>query len=333
MNCFQHGKTGFRLAALVIAFLAFATITQAGVIRVGRFAGEFLDMGGGARSLAMGGTGVALPNQATSGYHNPARLAGIARTAAEFMHASYFDNTYSYDFLGLTRPLSDETGLGVTVLYARVGDIPLTSLQDPSRPLGDDNRVVARDMTSDNELAAMASLGARGPWGWSWGGTAKLLYKGVAGKSAYGIGFDVGMAKELGKNLAVGAAIRDLTGSALAWTTGRTEIIPPSILLGGAWSAQLPSLRAQLRIAADLFGRFESRGEAEVIHAGALSVEPRVGAEYIISKVLALRGGLLGDNITAGAGISISSVTLDYAFQPHEELGNTHRVSLGLSWK
>jgi hypothetical protein len=49
--------------------------------------------------------------------------------------------------------------------------------------------------------------------------------------------------------------------------------------------------------------------------------------------VLALRGGLLGDNITAGAGISISSVTLDYAFQPHEELGNTHRVSLGLSWK
>jgi hypothetical protein len=84
---------------------------------------------------------------------------------------------------------------------------------------------------------------------------------------------------------------------------------------------------------ADLLGRFESRGEAEVIDAGALSIEPRVGVEYLISKVVALRGGLMGDNITAGAGISVSSVTLDYAFQPHEELGNTHRVSIGLKWK
>jgi len=82
-----------------------------------------------------------------------------------------------------------------------------------------------------------------------------------------------------------------------------------------------------------LGGRFESRGEAEVIHAGVLSVDPHVGAEYVISEVLALRAGMLGENITAGAGISVSSVHLDYAFQAHEELGNTHRVSLGLSWK
>jgi hypothetical protein len=160
-----------------------------------------------------------------------------------------------------------------------------------------------------------------------------LLYKGVAEKSAYGVGFDVGAARELGQHASIGFAVRDLTGSALAWTTGRTEIIPPSILAGGSWETALPSLRADVRIMADLLGRFESRGEAEVIDAGALSIEPRVGVEYLISKVVALRGGLMGDNITAGAGISVSSVTLDYAFQPHEELGNTHRVSIGLKWK
>ncbi|MFH1010749.1 MAG: PorV/PorQ family protein [bacterium] len=329
-----HRIFGFkRAAALLAASLVFVGISQAGAVRIGRFAGEFLDMGAGARALAMGGTGVALPSEATSGYHNPARLGRIERNSAEFMHASYFDNTYSYDYLGLAKPLGDKAGLGATILYARVGDIPLTALQDASRPLGDDNRVLVRDMTSDNELALMVSAGTRGPWGWSWGGSAKLLYKGVAGKSAYGIGFDLALAREFGRHVAVGLALRDVTGSALAWTTGRTEIIAPSVIAGGAWSAELPSLRADLRIMADFRGRFESRGEAEVIHAGALSVEPRFGAEYLISKVLALRGGLMGENITAGAGLSVSSVTLDYAFQPHEELGNTHRVSLGLSWK
>ncbi|MBM3324930.1 MAG: PorV/PorQ family protein [Calditrichaeota bacterium] len=326
--------SGFKHATALFAVLfVFAEFVEAGVTRIGRFAGEFLDMGAGARALAMGGTGVAICSEATSGYHNPARLSGIAQNAAEFMHASYFENTYTYDFLGFARPLHKETGLGATILYARVGDIPLTSLQDPSRPLGDDNRVVVRDMTSNNELALMVSAGTRGPWGWSWGGTAKLLYKGVAGKSAYGIGFDIALARTLGRGVAVGFALRDATGSALAWTTGRTEIIAPSIIAGGAWSAELPSLHADLCVMADFRGRFESRAEAEVIHTGALSVEPRFGAEYLISKVLALRGGLMGDNITAGAGLSVSSVTLDYAFQPHEELGNTHRVSLGLSWK
>lgn len=321
-----------KLCLGLLTLFAIAEFGDAGVVTVGRFAGEFLELGAGARSLAMGGAAVASPSKATAAYHNPARLSYARHNAAEFMHASYFDNLYTYDFLGFAKSLRAGTGAGITILYARVTDIPLTTLQDPARSLGDDNRVLVRKMSSDNELALMASLGTPGRWGWKWGGTAKLLYKGVAGKSAYGVGFDLGLAREFA-SLAIGLAIRDLTGSALVWTTGRTELIPPSVILGGAWSAKLPSLHAQLRVMADFSSRFESRGQAEAIHTGALSIDPRLGAEYIISDVLALRAGLLGENVTAGAGISVSPVTLDYAFQAHEELGNTHRVSLGLGWK
>ncbi len=309
-----------------------AGFANAGAITVGRFAGEFLDLGAGARSLAMGGTGVTVSSIQTSGYHNPARLAYARKHAAELMHASYFDNLYTYDFLGFAKPIRKGASAGITLLYARVGDIPLTALQNPSQPLGDDNRVRVTDMTSSNELALMGSIGAPGPWGWKWGGTAKLLMKSVAGKSAYGIGFDVGLAREF-SHVALGVVLRDVTGSALVWTTGRTEIIPPSVAFGGAWGTKIPNLHARARIVAEAVGRFEDRGDAEAINAGILSLDPRLGAEYIISEVLALRGGLLGKNVTAGAGILVSSVTLDYAFQAHEELGNTHRVSLGLSWK
>jgi len=332
MNLFPWSTTK-QIAAVILSLSIVAGAAHAGVTVVGRYAGEFLDLGAGARSLAMGGTGAAFPNEATAGYHNPARLAWSRRNAAEFMHASYFDNSYSYDFLGFARPFKNKAAIGITILYARVGDIPLTALKYPARPLDEYNRVVIRKMSSDNELALVMSAGMPFRWGWKWGGSVKFLYKGVAEKSAYGVGFDVGLARELGRHAAVGFSVRDLTGSALAWTTGRTEIIPPSILAGGSWGMGLPSLRADLRVMADLLGRFESRGEAEVIDAGVLSIEPRMGIEYLISKVLAFRGGLLGDKITAGAGLFVSSVTLDYAFQPHEELGNTHRVSIGLSWK
>ncbi len=323
-----------RMQSLIFALAFFCSFNfaNAGAIKIGRFAGEFLDLGAGARSLAMGGTGVTVSSMQTSGYHNPARLAYAQRHAAELMHASYFDNLYTYDYLGLAKPLREGTSAGVTLLYARVGDIPLTALQDPSLPLGDDNRVRVTDMTSSNELALMGSLGAPGPWGWKWGGTAKLLMKSVAGKSAYGIGFDAGVAREFSR-VALGITLRDLTGSALVWSTGRTEIIAPSLAFGGAWGTKIPNLHAEARIVAEAVGRFEDRGDAEAIDAGILSLDPRLGAEYIISEVLALRGGLLGKNITAGAGILVSSVTLDYAFQAHEELGNTHRVSLGLNWK
>ena len=39
------------------------------------YAGEFLAVGAGARGLALGGAYVALTNDATSGYWNPAALA------------------------------------------------------------------------------------------------------------------------------------------------------------------------------------------------------------------------------------------------------------------
>jgi len=64
-----------------------------------------------------------------------------------------------------------------------------------------------------------------------------------------------------------------------------------------------------------------------------------VGAEYWLKNVLALRsgyrfgydtsslGGIVG--LGVGAGVKIWGVTLDYAFVPFGDLGDTHRVSFG----
>jgi hypothetical protein len=208
----------------------------------------------------------------------------------------------------------------------------MTRLSDPNQPLSDDNRVVVAKETGDHEIALMAGAARRLKSGWRGGATAKLLYKSVAGESAFGLGFDVGVSKKLPHGFALGMVARDLTTSVLAWTTGRTEAILPSLAAGGAWSAELRSLNAQISLAADLDGHFESRGAAEQVEAGPLTVEPRIGLEYLIARTVALRGGLNGNTLTAGAGLCFRWLSVHAAFQDHADLGLTHRLSLAVDW-
>ena len=212
----------------------------------GRYAGEFLSLGAGARALAMGGASVAQPTPSSSVYYNPSTLADMEKRHAEFMHASQFENLYTYDYLSFAGRLPGGQAGGLTLLYTRVGGIPMTQLADPNQPLSDNNRVLVTKETGDHELALMAGVARRMKFGWRAGATAKLLYKSVADESAVGVGFDLGLSKTLPHRFAVGMVARDLTTSILAWSTGRTEAILPSVAIGGAWSAELRGLNAAI---------------------------------------------------------------------------------------
>jgi hypothetical protein len=322
---------GWRFAArfgllLVVGSQAHAQFT------IGRYSDVFLAHGAGARALAMGSAATADPSPATAGYYNPSALAGTERQSLEFMHASEFENLYTYDFLSYARPLRGNSVGSVSVLYQRVNDIPLTRLDDPARPLGDDNRVLVDTETGDHEIAILGACGKEWKHGWKMGAAGKLLVKSLAGESAYGLGFDLGLSRAVSPNVKLGIAAHDITTSVLAWSTGRTESIVPSLVLGGNYRFDFHAANAAVTVAADLENRFESRGQAAVVDAGPLSVDPHVGLEYLISNTVALRGGVNADKLTYGAGLKFSSLQVDAAFQNHDELGLTHRISAAVSW-
>ena len=56
-----------------------------------------------------------------------------------------------------------------------------------------------------------------------------------------------------------------------------------------------------------------------------------LGTEITIRKTLSLRLGSDIGYFTAGAGICLPRLDVDYAFFSHDELGKTHRVSLRIS--
>src|SRR5438128_5436053 len=93
-----------------------------------KYSNEFLNIGAGARGLAMGSAQVASVNDGSSGYWNPAGLVNIKdEPQLNLMHAEYFAGIGKYDYASLALPLKDKKRvLGLSLLRFAVDDIPNT---------------------------------------------------------------------------------------------------------------------------------------------------------------------------------------------------------------
>src|SRR4051812_28870828 len=93
-----------------------------------KYSNEFLNIGAGARGLAMGGAQVASVEDGTAGYWNPAGLVGVKDIPSlHVMHAEYFAGIGKYDYASLAVPLADKKRVvGLSILRFAVDDIPNT---------------------------------------------------------------------------------------------------------------------------------------------------------------------------------------------------------------
>ena len=107
-----------------------------------KYSNEFLNIGAGARGLAMGSAQVASVSDGTAGYWNPAALVHVKDQAqVNIMHAEYFAGIGKYDFANVAIPLSDgKRTIGLSVLRFAVDDIPNTVfLVEPDGSINFDN--------------------------------------------------------------------------------------------------------------------------------------------------------------------------------------------------
>src|SRR5678810_456488 len=117
-------KTCGRLTLLMLL----TCCTLCGFTQFRKYSNEFLNIGAGARGLAMGGAQVASVKDGTAGYWNPAGLTGIQNyPSINLMHASYFSNIAKYDYGSVAIPVSENNRtLGLSILRFAVDDIPNT---------------------------------------------------------------------------------------------------------------------------------------------------------------------------------------------------------------
>jgi hypothetical protein len=301
-----------------------------------KYAGEFLSIGVGGRPLGMGGAFVALANDVTAGYWNPALLSKINYPQFSLMHDARFGNLVNYNYGAVGFPFGKNASLGISMIVMGVDDIPDTrnalidlngnGILDPGERL-DPSKITSFN-TSD--YAFYLTYAKRHSDNFSYGANLKIIRRNIAEESAWGLGFDVGASYTLMNRILLGANLQDITTTYLTWTTGKKEVITPTAKLGAGYMINL--WKGVLTPAMDFDVRFEHRQSSANAYIGPVSFDMHAGAEYTYNNLFSIRGGYndIG-NLTLGAGIKLPKINIDYSFvkfDGDENLGNTHRISL-----
>ncbi len=303
-----------RFFVLMMILISFST-TYAG-----KYAAEFLTTGIGARALAMGGAFVAVADDASATYWNPAGLIRLQQRELHFMHASRFSDMVQTDVFNFVYP-GRTFALGLNYLRLGVDNIPYTQKLDVN------GRPLIEKYISDTEEAVFLSFGAQVKPKLSLGGNIKAVHQKVGDQASFGFGFDFGAFYQLNSNFTVGAIIQDISGTHVYWDSGHRDTKTPDFKYGAAYKKSFLFLRSQLLFSVQQNIRFEGRSRnSQVAFGDVANSDFQVGAEYKALDSIALRLGSNAGELTAGAGFVFKFLQIDYAFMSYE-LGNAHRVS------
>lgn len=319
--------------ALAVCSASSVALSETGVAK---YAGDFMSLGVGGRALGLGGAFVALANDVTAGYWNPAGLSQINYPQFALMHDEQFGNLVNYDYGAVAIPFGSNASLGFSVIRLGVDDIANTqgALIDlnGNGVLDEGERLDESKITYFNaaDWAFYFTYSKKHSDEFSYGANVKIIRRELASASATGIGIDIGLWYTPFENVQLGANLQDITTTFLAWTTGRNELISPTMKIGSAYF--IDAFGGRFAPAVDFDIRFENRRYASTANLGPVSFDVHSGVEYQFRKLIALRVGYSDvKQLTMGAGVRLPKLNIDYSFAKFDavnQLGNTHRISL-----
>lgn len=269
----------------------------------GATGGNFLLMGGGARPLAMGEAYVALADDASSVFWNPAGLARMNFPELQYMYNEWFIDI-KHQYFGFAYPTENGTFAGSYSLLDS-GDIQGYDASGSREAVfkAQDNSMI---FSWGRKLSERLSVGVN----------LKTLSESLENYQATSTALDAGLLFDLTPKLRFGAAVQNI-GTALKFITEESP---------------LPlTYRVGLGMRNRFFGSdVMSLGIDYVNNSNASTIN--AGGEYLFRDLLALRVGALKGALRAGVGLKTSNYALDYAYLSHSDLGATHQVSVSYSF-
>ncbi len=315
---------------------------------VRKYSNEFLQIGVGARGLAMSNAQVATTSDVYSNYYNPAGLVNITNTfQVGIMHSEYFAGIAKYDHVTLAVPVQqNKRVIGFSFTRFGIDNIPNTLFLVQPDGSVDYTKITsfsAADYAFQLHYAQVLPVK-----GLSIGGSAKIIYRQI-GKfaKAFGFGVDLGLQYRI-KNWYIGLMARDITSTFDAWSISfndaekqvllqtnnalpknSLEITTPMFILGAAYAG---NIKDKFFIIPEVNFALTTDGKRNVlIAAKPISVDMNIGLElkYVPAKNIdvCIRTGVgnlqratdelgkkrftVSPNI--GAGVHIKIISLDYA--------------------
>ena len=318
-----------------------------------KYAGEFMKIPVGARAVGMGGAFVAVADDATSPFWNPAGMVYLPYKEAFLQHAEQFGSLVNHDFGAAVWPMKSgeerRSALGVTLTWVGVNDIPITPRpaglkpgdwldygtdNDPTTPgngqgngvwdPGERLQITSDDlfMASSADVALGLSFARQRGRHWAWGGTVKFVRQSIPDTipgehvTSFGAGLDAGLLYMPMDAITFGAVMHDLTTTYLTWSNGVRELVDPNLVTGAAINFY-PAEGHALTWGTDLAWGFDGRKLDSQLKLGFLNADLRTGVEYWFRNTLALRSGLNGKDLNFGAGLRYRHFGGDYAASLH----------------
>lgn len=298
-----------------------------------KYSNEFLNIGVGARGLAMSGAQVATVRDVTSAYWNPAGLIGVEdNIQISAQHAEYFAGIAKYDYAGLATKIDERSALAFSLLRFGVDDIPNTT------QLIDQNGQVNYDRITTFSAAdygfLMSYARKVGEKGLTIGGSAKVVHRQVGDMArAWGFGIDAGAQYQFGQ-WQVGFMARDLTSTFNAWSfsldsatiavfeatdneipQNGLELTLPKFSMG---IARKFIIKDRVGIMPEVNLNITTDGKRNVLIPGdPFSIDPNVGIELSYQDFLFIRGGF-GNVQRIKAEVGSFN---EYTFQPNVGIG------------
>ncbi len=291
------------IACLVLPTAALADDGSAGL--------AFLKLGVGARAIGMGDAYTAVAGDASSVYWNPAGIMNVESVDVTLMHSEWFQDI-RYEYAGGVRSYGDyAVGVGVVGLY----------MDDLERRDGPTAEPIGHFGVFD--FAITGTYARRLTDNLNVGGSVKYLSEKIDDVTATGFAVDLGGRYDVPnfEGLSAGIAVLNL-GPQMKFIEDGFDL-PVMYKLGAALDVPFDALNGDVVIAADA-----------VMPAGG-DTKVHFGLEYEFADMIALRFGYRSGwdnhNVSMGLGVKVSNFRLDYAIVPfYSELGDTHRVSLGI---
>ncbi len=329
------------------------------VNKVGTTAAQFLKIGVGSRAIGMGGAFVAVSNDVTSLYWNPAGAAQLTKHEVILLHSEWLAGI-SYDYAGAAFQMGNVGIIGLTITSLTMGEMKVrTELQ----PEGTGEFFDASDLAVG--LSYARSLTDR----FSIGLSAKYIRQSIWHMAANGIAFDVGTLFTTQFNgIKIGMSISNFGPNMTMAGRDSKEYIDVNPDANGS-NNQIPAYRQleawslpitfRVGLAMDAIHTSNNRLTVAVdaLHPNDNSESVNLGFEYAFYNWAYVRLGwealFLSDDVRSGIfggekqsefypsniGLGFSytfynslKIKVDYAYADFGRLQNTQRFSLGIEF-
>lgn len=293
--------------------------------RAGISTAQFLKIGVGGRASAMGDAFVAVANDVSALYWNPAGLSQFSENQIIFSHNEWVVDV-NHDFIGGVYHLDDANTFGVAVTSLSMDEMKVTT---EYAPFG------TGEYFGFSDIAMALSYSRKMTEQFSFGGTVRYIEETLDVLKMRGLMIDLGTYYWTGLGT---------TRFAVAVTNFGNDLAPDGevVLIGNRrkseWQSFSPPTMFRIGFAFEPYENEEHRvtTSIQLNHPNDNSENISLGVEYVWNKMFFARGGykfnVEEQNYTFGAGINVpvsfANVSVDYAFANFSRLGSAHRFSI-----